>query len=292
MSYKIVVSADSLSNTASSFLVLVKTEHLNTACCGNCGTAACFRVRQTLSTGKDHGEIVWAQEPQMVAGIFDRRVLLIRVGEDVGELGLITSVRAWIGQSARLLLEGGTPRAWCDRRCGSGWWALERDCSAGKRTKGMLSIDMAQQTARWQSVMTFYTRRTFILSHGVSSNVHVTESLLCTRTGSENCVQLALAFSRLCKVELRIGIDRLGVKVTRFRARRDYATTRSHLYSRTRQFAFWNGCKKHWIDHNYEQAEKVVPFITSEGAFGQNVASWFRVSTYLKWILGSKFILS
>ena len=56
--------------TASSFVVLVKTKHWNTdGCCNFC---CCFRI------GRDHGEIVWAQEPRMVAGILDRQSLILR----------------------------------------------------------------------------------------------------------------------------------------------------------------------------------------------------------------------
>ena len=46
--------------TASSFLVLVKTEHWNTDGCCNFA-AACFRVRHIFRTGGDHGEIVRAR---------------------------------------------------------------------------------------------------------------------------------------------------------------------------------------------------------------------------------------
>ena len=74
---KIVVATDALSNTASNFLVLVKTEHWNTDGCWNFA-AACFRVRHIFSTGGDLGEIVWAQEPRMVAGILDRQSLILR----------------------------------------------------------------------------------------------------------------------------------------------------------------------------------------------------------------------
>ena len=63
--------------TASSFLVLVKTEHWNTDGCCNFA-AACFRVWHIFRTGGDHGEIVWAQEPRMVAGILDRQSLILR----------------------------------------------------------------------------------------------------------------------------------------------------------------------------------------------------------------------
>ena len=45
--------------------------------------------------------------------------------------------------------------------------------------------------------------------------------------------------------------------------------------------------------HTVEQTEKVVPFITGETAFHQNVGELVSlVSTYLIWICGSKFILS
>ena len=44
--------------------------------------------------------------------------------------------------------------------------------------------------------------------------------------------------------------------------------------------------------HNVEQTEKVVPFITSEVAFGQQVSELVFWSIYFIWILGSKLILS
>ena len=42
---------------------------------------------------ENHGDVVWAQEILVAVGDVDRSVLRIRVGGEVGELGLITC--AW-----------------------------------------------------------------------------------------------------------------------------------------------------------------------------------------------------
>ena len=60
-------------------------------------------MRQTfwIFCGGGHGSVVVAREIVVAVREVDRRVLLVLVGVEVGEVGFITYVWSWVSQSAR-----------------------------------------------------------------------------------------------------------------------------------------------------------------------------------------------